>query len=45
MVDAAVEGLVDSVLADVPAELRDACDRAGILSGLHSVGAGSLNAQ
>jgi|Transcript_20577 hypothetical protein len=42
MVDAAVEGLVDSVLADVPAELRDACDRAGILSGLHSVGAGSL---
>mmetsp|Transcript_15929 Transcript_15929/g.34592 ORF Transcript_15929/g.34592 Transcript_15929/m.34592 type:complete len:118 (-) Transcript_15929:573-926(-) len=42
MVDAAVERLVDGVLADVPTQLRDACDRAGILSGLHSIGACSL---
>ena len=42
LVDAAVERLVDGVLAEVPAALRDACDRAGILQGLHSVGACDL---
>ena len=29
-----VEELVDRVLASVPAGLRDACDRVGILAGL-----------
>ena len=42
MVDAAVEELVDGVLASVPAPLREACDRAGILQGLGELGACDL---
>jgi hypothetical protein len=43
MVDADVERLVDGVLAEAPAPLREVCDRAGILSGLLRIGAGDLN--
>ena len=41
--ETAVEKLVDSVLADAPAPLREACDRAGIIAGLDSVGAYSVS--
>ena len=39
MVGEDVEEIVDKVLASVPAQLRDACDRDGILAGLKEAGA------
>ena len=35
--------LVDCVLDNVPTPLREACDRAGILAGLNSIGACSMS--
>ena len=42
MVGEDVEELVDTVLAEVPSGLRDACDRVGILAGLQTAGALSV---
>ena len=42
MVDAAVERLVDEMLAEAPAAVREASDRAGILRGLYDIGACNL---